>query len=263
MVGPGYPLSDGAVAAAKHALEASNVRPEDLDVLIYAGVCRELFEPATACRVAAERRHQGRTPRSTTSATPVWASSTASSTSPTGSSSARSAPGMVVSCETAREINDDHDRADARSRGRWRPSSESLATLTGGSGAVAVLLTDGSFSREQRRRLLGGVDPDRAAVPRPLPLGPGGAIRCPWRFHQFMSTDSVAVLKHGVELGTRTWTAFLRKLGWIGGPDRQGDLPPGRLGPPRHDPEVAGHRRREGVLDVSRTSATSAPSRSP
>ena len=33
----------------------------------------------------------------------------------------------------------------------------SLATLTGGSGAVAVLLTDGSFSPERRRRLLGGV----------------------------------------------------------------------------------------------------------
>src|SRR6266567_3646186 len=33
----------------------------------------------------------------------------------------------------------------------------SLATLTGGSGAVAVLLTDGSYSAEKRRRLLGGV----------------------------------------------------------------------------------------------------------
>src|SRR3954467_6637651 len=50
---PGYPLSEGAVAAARHALGASNVRPNDLDVLIYAGVCRELFEPATACKVAA------------------------------------------------------------------------------------------------------------------------------------------------------------------------------------------------------------------
>ena len=33
----------------------------------------------------------------------------------------------------------------------------SLATLTGGSGAVAVLLTDGSYSAEKRRRVLGGV----------------------------------------------------------------------------------------------------------
>ena len=48
----GYPLSEGAVAAAKHALLGSAVGPRELDVLIYAGVCRELFEPATACRVA-------------------------------------------------------------------------------------------------------------------------------------------------------------------------------------------------------------------
>ena len=50
---PGYPLSRGAAAAARKALEASNVRPEDVEVLIYAAVCREQFEPATACRVAA------------------------------------------------------------------------------------------------------------------------------------------------------------------------------------------------------------------
>jgi acyl-CoA:acyl-CoA alkyltransferase len=40
------------------------------------------------------------------------------------------------------------------------------------------------------------------------------AIR-PRAFHQFMTTDSIAVLKHGVDLGLRTWSAFLRKLGWM------------------------------------------------
>src|SRR3954469_24493031 len=49
----GYPVSEGAIAAAKQALATSNVKPEEIGVLIYAGVCRELFEPATACRVAA------------------------------------------------------------------------------------------------------------------------------------------------------------------------------------------------------------------
>ena len=29
-----------------------------------------------------------------------------------------------------------------------------------------------------------------------------------------MSTDSVAVMKHGVELGRKTWAAFLAELGW-------------------------------------------------
>ena len=29
-----------------------------------------------------------------------------------------------------------------------------------------------------------------------------------------MSTDSVAVLRHGAELGVRTWGAFLNNMGW-------------------------------------------------
>ena len=50
---PGYKLSQGASAAARKALAASNFNPKDVDILIYAGVCREQYEPATACVVAA------------------------------------------------------------------------------------------------------------------------------------------------------------------------------------------------------------------
>ena len=49
----GYELSHGAIAAARKALDSATVKPEAIEVLIYAGVCRENFEPATACRVAA------------------------------------------------------------------------------------------------------------------------------------------------------------------------------------------------------------------
>jgi len=50
----GYTLTQGAVAAAKKTLDRSNVNAKDVEVLIYAGVCREHFEPATACSVAAD-----------------------------------------------------------------------------------------------------------------------------------------------------------------------------------------------------------------
>src|SRR5437016_13485917 len=49
----GHSVADGAVVAARKALAVTDVRPDDIDVLIYAGVCREQFEPATACHVAA------------------------------------------------------------------------------------------------------------------------------------------------------------------------------------------------------------------
>ena len=48
-------LSEGAAAAGKKALADSEVSPDDIDVVIYAGVCREQFEPATACTVASPR----------------------------------------------------------------------------------------------------------------------------------------------------------------------------------------------------------------
>src|SRR5947209_15506715 len=50
---PGFSLAEGAAAAARKALAMSRVRPQDVEVLIYAAVCREDFEPATACHVAA------------------------------------------------------------------------------------------------------------------------------------------------------------------------------------------------------------------
>ena len=209
---PGYPLSQGAAAAATHALSNSNVEAGDLDVLIYAGVCRELFEPATACRVAAS---VGVGPD-----TAVYDVSNACLGVLNGMVDVANRielgqirAGMVVSCETAREIND-----ISIEKMRVEPTMEnfklSLATLTGGSGAVAVLLTDGSFSTERRRRLIGGV----------TQTAPQFHGLCRWGietlgslpgFAQFASTDSAAVLKNGVELGARTWAAFLRKLGWV------------------------------------------------
>jgi 3-oxoacyl-[acyl-carrier-protein] synthase-3 len=137
---------------------------------------------------------------------------------------------------------------------------ESLATLTGGSGAVAVLVTDGSFDPAKRRKLLGGANQSapqyhdlckwgvtkiketavagmNGAAGMASVLGQHLANRLPGSVTQFatdaaaavrqgvnygmknvvvpfMQTDAVGVLKHGVELGTRTWNGFTTKLGW-------------------------------------------------
>ncbi len=122
--------------------------------------------------------------------------------------------GMVVSCETAREIADVviERMLEAKSMEVFKTS---LATLTGGSGAVAVLVTDGSFSHDGRRRLLGGVT---QAAPQYYALCRWGiefmstALR---QVTQFMSTDSIGVMKYGVALGFRTWDMFLGKFGWV------------------------------------------------
>jgi 3-oxoacyl-[acyl-carrier-protein] synthase-3 len=208
---PGYPVSRGAAAAARHALEAARMRADQVDALIYAGVCRELFEPATACRVAAEI---GVGPDAA-----VHDVSNACLGVLNGMVDVANRielgqikAGLVVACETAREINDiTIDRMlESKTMDAFKYS---LATLTGGSGAIAVLLTDGSFAGGGRRRLLGGA---LQTAPQFHALCRWGieAIK-PWAYQQFAATDSAAVLKNGVELGARTWAAFLRKLGWV------------------------------------------------
>jgi 3-oxoacyl-[acyl-carrier-protein] synthase-3 len=89
----------------------------------------------------------------------------------------------------------------------------SLATLTGGSGAAAMLLTDGSMGAPRHRRLLGGAS---QAAPQFFNLCRWGIEELlPNALRQFAATDSVAVLRHGVALGLRTWQFFLGRLGWM------------------------------------------------
>ncbi len=209
---PGYPLSLGATAAARKVLRTGGVDPREIGALIYAGVCREEFEPATACHVAAGLGLDG--------SCAVYDISNACLGVLNGILDIANRielgqirAGLVVSCESARDIND-----IMIARMLETPTMElfatSLATLTGGSGAVAVLLTDGSFSSTRHHRLIGGVT--QAAPEHHLLCRWGIAAGRHDGFTQYMTTDAVNVMKHGVELGKRTWLAFLREMGWRG-----------------------------------------------
>jgi 3-oxoacyl-[acyl-carrier-protein] synthase-3 len=205
---PGYPPSRGAVQAARKALAQSRVRPQDVEVLLYTAVCREEFEPATACRVAAELGVNPETVYDISNACLGVLNGIVDIANRIELGQVRA--GLVVSCETAREINDAmiDTMLQARSMEVFK---KSLATLTGGSGAVAVLVTDGSFCAAPRRRIVGGT---MQAAPQYYGLCRWGLEGMLNALRQFTSTDSVAVLRYGVELGLRTWNAFLNRLGW-------------------------------------------------
>ncbi|HEY7159534.1 MAG TPA: 3-oxoacyl-ACP synthase III [Gemmataceae bacterium] len=205
---PGYPPSRGAAQAARKALAQSRVRPQDVEVLLYTAVCREEFEPATACRVAAELGINPETVYDISNACLGVLNGIVDIANRIELGQVRA--GLVVSCETAREINDAtiDTMLQARSMEVFK---KSLATLTGGSGAVAVLVTDGSFCAEPRRRIVGGT---MQAAPQYYGLCRWGLEGMLNALRQFTSTDSVAVLRYGVELGLRTWNAFLNRLGW-------------------------------------------------
>jgi 3-oxoacyl-[acyl-carrier-protein] synthase III len=207
---PGPSLSARAAAAARKALRKGNVTAVDLGAVIYAGVCRELFEPATACAVAdALGVRGGAFVHDLSNACLGVLDGMIELANRIELGQIRA--GLVVSCESAREINE-LTLARLLRGGDMAEFTQALATFTGGSGAVAVLLTDGSFGGVRGARLLGGVSEVALEHHRLCRWGMG---RDPEGLPQeFMQTDSVAVLKHGVQLGQRTWEAFLRHQVW-------------------------------------------------
>ncbi|MCP4698735.1 MAG: 3-oxoacyl-ACP synthase III [Gammaproteobacteria bacterium] len=212
---PGFPVSRGAALAAEKALRASDVPPEAIECLIYGGVCRDEFEPATACHVAAALEEAG---LPVSSGASVYDISNACLGMLNGMLEIANRielgqirAGMAVSSESSREIVDIMIERMNRLRD-MEAFKLGLATLTGGSGAAAVILTDASFSG--RHKLLGGIT---QTAPRHHMLCRWGMeARQTGEYRQFMSTDSVGVLEHGVALGRRTWEAFLKEMGWQG-----------------------------------------------
>jgi 3-oxoacyl-[acyl-carrier-protein] synthase-3 len=195
---PGFALSEGAARAGRKALAQAGLKTADLGALVYAGVCREHSEPATATAVADAL---GVKPSTT-----VYDVSNACLGVLNGIIDIANRielgqikAGMVVSCESSREINDSMIAKMLADRS-FECFRLTIATLTGGSGAVAVVLTDGSFGGHGHKLL-------------------GGAYRAACEHHKLciwhrddMFTDATAALKNGVVLGRQTWADLMSEL---------------------------------------------------
>ncbi len=203
----GFRLSEGAISAGHKALAAARIDPREIGMLIYGGVCRENLEPATACAVA----NGLGIPQDAQ----IYDLSNACLGVLNGMVQVANAielghinSGMVVSCEAAREIVESTiDRMLANPD--MTLFKDTIATLTGGSGAVAVVLSciDKATSGH---RLLGGVARSATQHHRLCIWGPDSGF--PTNTCQVMKTDSVSVLQHGVTLGVETFQAFRNEL---------------------------------------------------
>ncbi len=200
-------MHEGATRAARKAMHASGIAAEDIGMLIYSGVCRDHLEPATACRVA---DGLGLGPD-----TQIYDISNACLGVANGMLQIANAietgqikAGMVVACESCRQIVE-----ATIERMLQQPDmttfKKTVATLTGGSGAAAVLLTDGSFGGEGHR-LLGGVVRNDVRHHGLCIWGPDTGVETSGQ--QVMNTDSVGVLKNGVALAIETYKAFRQQL---------------------------------------------------
>ncbi len=202
-------VSKGAIEAARKALASSEVKATDIGALVYTGVCREQFEPATACAIAdAIGIGEQAAVHDISNACLGVLNGILDIANRIELGQIRA--GMVVSCETSRDIIETMIQRMLEEKD-MENFKMSLATLTGGSGAVALVLTDGSFN-STKRQLLGG---STHAAPQYHRLcrwgleGLGSGMLRP-----FMATDSVSVLKYGVDLGMRTWKSFLKTVEW-------------------------------------------------
>ena len=203
----GTTLSAAAATAAAKCIRAARFSTEAIDTIIYAGVCRENLEPATACAVAHQLGIGG--------ARQVYDVSNACLGVLNGMlqvaaliEAGFTRAGLICSAETAQQIVELMTDRLLREPTMERFKS-TLATLTGGSGAAAVLLAH------------------RDLAPR-APRLVGAAVRAAPEFHQLcrwgpdtgqpssmpmtMETHAIGVLENGVALGVETWRDFQRQL---------------------------------------------------
>lgn len=216
MWAPGDSMAPHAAVAGRRALEQSGVSVEDIGMIAYTGVCRDQMEPATACEVA----HRLGLPAtaqifdlSNACLGVLHAMLHVANAIELGMIRA----GLIVSCESSRQIIDTTiQRMNANPT--MDELQKTLATMTGGSGAVGVVLTHASL-QTQGHRFLGGAMRNASEHHELCRWGPDTGI--PSNKVHVMDTDAVGVLKHGVALGRETFRAFRDVMQWeIGQPDK-------------------------------------------
>jgi len=206
-----HTLAEHAATAGQRALEEANISPDQIGALAYCGVCSDGFEPATACAVAdqlkiGENAHIFDVKNACLGV--ITGMIQVANEIELGNIKA----GLVVSCETARQIVDSTIE-EINTNADPNFYKDTIATMTGGSGAVAVLLTDGSIGdkNNQRHKLEGGIVKN--------------AIRhhglCHWGFEEngmptdskvIMRTRAQDVLEHGVVLTQKTFLEFKKEF---------------------------------------------------
>lgn len=211
-----HTLAQGAAKAGQKAIETAGIAPEQIECLIFCGVGRDGFEPATACAVA-----------DALNVSPdahVYDVSNACLGAITGMVSVANAielgqikAGLVVSCETARQIVEStiDEINQAKSVEFYK---QTIATMTGGSGAVGIVMTDGTLGNRgngkngiQRHAIMGGVVKQASRFNNLCRWGysePG----MPTEAKVQMRTDAHAVLENGLTLAKATYTKFIQEI---------------------------------------------------
>jgi 3-oxoacyl-[acyl-carrier-protein] synthase-3 len=193
--------SDGAALAGEKALTAAGIDRNLIDIVINTSVCRDYLEPSTACFV----HHKLGLPATcmnfdVTNACLGFLNGMDVVANMIERGQADYA--LVVNCETSRyttNVTIERLLDPAVDEETFRLN---FATLTVGSGAVAMILARTDVA-ENGHRYLGGVNLASTAH----------SHLCTGHMDE-MLTDTKALTEHGLELAIRTWQKAVDELGW-------------------------------------------------
>lgn len=203
--------SDAATLAGRRALQATNTPPGEVECLIHGAVSRDFLEPATASVV-----HDNlRLPKESV----MYDISNACLGFLNGMISLANMielgqvrKGLIVAGESSRAlVRTTIDQLCKAKNLTRRTLKDAFASLTIGSGAVALVMAHESVSR-LKRKLVGGVI--RTATEHNDLCRGDGAGGFGAGASMTMNTDAETLLIHGCALAAETWDHFLRHVRW-------------------------------------------------
>jgi 3-oxoacyl-[acyl-carrier-protein] synthase III len=204
--------SKASTIAAEKAIAKSGIDKEDIECLLHTSVCRDFLEPATATLVHDSLGLPGTaTIFDISNACLGFANGMVTLANMIELGQVKA--GIVVGAEGGKRLIDRTIGELLKDPNVTRDKLKvSFASLTLGSGAVAVVLTHSSLSKSEHQ-ILGGVV--RAASQH------NGLCRVEADTYFYdpnsypnMSTDYTGILRNGTALAVETWKAFQRELGW-------------------------------------------------
>jgi 3-oxoacyl-[acyl-carrier-protein] synthase-3 len=193
--------STAATEAAVRAIEAAGIDRNDLGILVNGSVCRDYLEPSTACIVHGNLGLPA-TCMNFDVGNACLGFINGMELVATMIERRQIDHGMVVNCENTHPAMLATIKRLLDPRTTWTAFRDNFATLTLGSGAVAMILSRATGATREHR-FLGGVT--MAATEH--------CRLCTAQVDQ-MITNTKKLFHHGLELGLKTWEVAREVLNW-------------------------------------------------
>lgn len=201
---PGTKPSSISLSSANNAIQASGIDRAQIGALVHGSVCRDYLEPATACGV----HHQLGLPADCM----IYDVSNACLGILTGVIQIANMielgqirAGLVVGTECGRDlVENTTERLNADTSLTRQDIKFLVASLTIGSGSVAILLCDEQLSQTKNHLTAASV----------LARTEHHALCQSAGLETFMQTDSEELMKRGIATGAETFGTFLTETGW-------------------------------------------------